>query len=222
MHMKIAFKRLEEYKQYIILDKIINNNLYEHIHDISWNIDIFKKTLDDLEEYNTNNTYVYFNCVYYYSRGEITTILDLANNIKDANIYTLIADYYHYIEKNYNMMKKYYLMAIELKNCFAMNGLGNYYENIERNYELMKKYYLMAIDLDNETTKLQFWLYCNIFESDYNYYKYIYYPRILTLVLTSLQSNKKNKSKQIHGKTHILFLPEEIYYKIYEDYLIND
>jgi len=56
-----------------------------------------------------------------------------------------LAIYYHRI-KNYDEMKKYYLMAIDLGNINSMVGLARYYDNIEKNYDMMKKYYLMAID----------------------------------------------------------------------------
>ena len=64
----------------------------------------------------------------------------------DPNILFNIGKYYHKIQKDYDMMKKYYLMAIEKGNHDAMNNLGLYYKNIEKDYDMMKKYYLMAID----------------------------------------------------------------------------
>ena len=56
-----------------------------------------------------------------------------------------LAFYYKHKEKNYDLMKQYYLMAIEQNNNDSMNGLAHYYEHTEKNYGLMKKYYLMAI-----------------------------------------------------------------------------
>ena len=61
--------------------------------------------------------------------------------------------YYYMIEKNYDMMKKYYLMAIDGGIGNAMNDLGSYYCMIEKNYDMAKKYYLMAIDKSNDTVK---------------------------------------------------------------------
>jgi len=60
--------------------------------------------------------------------------------------------YYKYGEKNYDEMKKYYIMAIEKGNSDAMFNLGYYYENTEINYDKMKKYYLMAIKQGYSTT----------------------------------------------------------------------
>ncbi len=45
-------------------------------------------------------------------------------------------------------MKKYYLMAIDLKNVDAMQILAEYY-NIGEDYEEVELYYLMSIDLKN-------------------------------------------------------------------------
>ena len=59
---------------------------------------------------------------------------------------TNLANYYQDVEKDYALMKKYYLMAIDLGNLLAMNNLANYYQYAEKDYALMKKYYLMAIE----------------------------------------------------------------------------
>jgi len=49
----------------------------------------------------------------------------------------------------YDLMIKYYLMAIDKGNTIAMNELGFYYQHAERNYDPMKKYYLMGINKGN-------------------------------------------------------------------------
>src|SRR5437867_3039839 len=56
--------------------------------------------------------------------------------------------YYHTIEQNYDLMVKYYLMAIDKDNYIAMDNLASYYEIIE-NYNLAEKYYLMSINKGN-------------------------------------------------------------------------
>jgi len=84
-------------------------------------------------------------------------ILDLYNNknieIDSSDVNKLLwnGNYYKNIEKDYDKMKKYYLMAIELNDSNAMNSLGYYYQNIEKDYDEMKKYYLMAIELNNDS-----------------------------------------------------------------------
>lgn len=53
---------------------------------------------------------------------------------------------YYSINKDYDKMKKYYLIAIEQNNALAMNNLALYYEYKERDPNEMKKYFLMAIN----------------------------------------------------------------------------
>src|SRR5690606_32494516 len=58
----------------------------------------------------------------------------LITEIKSNAMFEL-GNYYKIIEKNYNEMKLYYLMAIEYNNLNAMNELcGYYYEEIESDY----------------------------------------------------------------------------------------
>ncbi len=57
---------------------------------------------------------------------------------------------YYQAEKDTQSMLKYYLMAIEYKNSYAMYKLGLFYY-IEGNTDLMIKYYLMAIEHNNST-----------------------------------------------------------------------
>ena len=59
-----------------------------------------------------------------------------------------LGNYYKEIT-NYELMKKYYLMAIDKGHVDAMFNLGYYYETYEKDYKSMKKYYLMAINKDN-------------------------------------------------------------------------
>ena len=72
-----------------------------------------------------------------------------------------------YIEKNYDKMKKYYLMAIENGNTKSMYNLGHYYQHIENNYDQMKKYYLMAIE--NGNTNSMYNLSCYYYNVEKNY-----------------------------------------------------
>jgi len=82
--------------------------------------------------------------------------------------------YYQYTEKNYDLMKKYYLMAIELNNSNAMYYLALYYQYIENNYELMKKYYLMAIELNNSDAMDNLAHFYDTFEKNYDLMKKYY------------------------------------------------
>jgi len=49
--------------------------------------------------------------------------------------------YYDEIEKNYDLMKKYYLMAIELNNSPAMYNLADYYKKIGKNDQTFVELY---------------------------------------------------------------------------------
>ena len=54
-----------------------------------------------------------------------------------------LGHYYQFIDYNYNLMIKYYLMAIKKGNSDSLKSLVLYYEYCEINYNLMKKYYLL-------------------------------------------------------------------------------
>ena len=59
--------------------------------------------------------------------------------------------YHTDVTKNYELMKKYYLIGINKQihsksDYYCINNLGNYYQYVEINYDLMKKYYLMNIE----------------------------------------------------------------------------
>ncbi len=173
VNMSFLFSYLiEQYKTCIIQDKIINYDNF-NFDIITKHIDAFKEFLDEHIQYN-NNTYIYFRCIYYYCKGDYITILELANNIEENNIYNLLGYYYKNIEKNYDLMKKYYLKAIEMNNANAMHNFGDYYHNIEINPDLMKKYYLMAIELGNKYAMNNLSLYYEKVEKNYDLMK-IYY-----------------------------------------------
>lgn len=116
-----------------------------------------------------------------------------------------LADYYKK-QKNYKLMKEYYKTAIKLKNTRAMTELADYHKE-HKNYGLMKRYYMMGFELNNTSAKINLKKYFkNIEKNVLNYYAYIYYPRILALIICS----KKRK----------IFLPEELLNKIiYETYI---
>ena len=62
-------------------------------------------------------------------------------DIDNSSAMNYLGLYYKKIEKNYDLMKRYYLMAIDKGNLKAMNNLGFYYQEVEKNYDMMKKYY---------------------------------------------------------------------------------
>jgi len=88
-----------------------------------------------------------------YTEIELRSLYDLyINNIIPAHVTNHrmigpIATYYA-TRKDFENMKKYYLLAIETGDSIAMVNLGLYYEK-QKDFENMKKYYLMAIEKDN-------------------------------------------------------------------------
>ena len=65
-----------------------------------------------------------------------------------GEVYTNLGAIY-FINKDYDLMEKYYLLAIELGNCIAMGNFAEY-NYINAKYELVEKYYLMAIELNDD------------------------------------------------------------------------
>ena len=108
-----------------------------------------------------------------YCKNYSDIILDIFNNdnlnhnLNDKNILNFIGLYYEFKIKDYNKMKKYFLMSIELNNAKAMHNLGLYYQHIEKNYDEMKKYYLMAIKLNNNFSINNF---CNFYKKEIQHY----------------------------------------------------
>ena len=86
--------------------------------------------------------------------SDLLIIYDLfKNNIIKNNHNSMIClyygFYYEHIIKDYDLMKKYYLMAINYNNVTAMTNLAYYYECTGKNYDSAKKYYLMAVKNNN-------------------------------------------------------------------------
>jgi len=79
-------------------------------------------------------------CIYnYYFR------VQEVNTTCTDSFYFHYIGFYHYMKKEFDLMKQYCLMAIERGNRVTMGNLALYYESVE-NYDLMKHYYLMAIE----------------------------------------------------------------------------
>ena len=89
----------------------------------------YNKIYDDKYEYLSEFILLLFNS------NDINNNLNLEN---DDNKFLWIGLYYYEVKKDYEQMKKYYLMAIELGNDKAMCNLSNYYFKVEKNYEQMK------------------------------------------------------------------------------------
>jgi tetratricopeptide (TPR) repeat protein len=164
-----------KYSLIIDIDEIIVNdtqsntqsNTQSDIQD-----DDLKIKLNKINDYINKNNFVILNI----PNENINNIYDLYfnNNIReiDNDIECLYYGIYYKINKNYELMKKYYLMAIENNathsNSYAMNNLGSYYYDIEKDYDLMKKYYLMAIEKGNCNAMDNLGYYYENIEKDYN------------------------------------------------------
>ena len=90
----------------------------------------------------------------------ITSLYLVINNYDKMKHYALLAFtkfncakglhnigfYYQTIEKDYNKMKKYYLMAIKNKYFCSLYNLAIFYEHTNKNFNNMIKYYKLACD----------------------------------------------------------------------------
>jgi len=92
----------------------------------------------------------------------------------DNSIIDLYYGVYYDIKKDYDQMKKYYLVAIEKGNCISMNNLGSYYKNAEKNYDKMKKYFRMAIKKDNDMAMYNLGFHYDRIKHDYKQMKKYY------------------------------------------------
>jgi hypothetical protein len=105
------------------------------------------------------------------NKGDMNNMGYYYKNIKEKydlmkKYYLMAIDkncYYTDIEKNYCMMSKYLLMAIKNGDSTAMYNLAYYYEFNELNFYLMEKYYLMAIDDDALDNLLSYYDSNNLF-----------------------------------------------------------
>ena len=82
--------------------------------------------------------------------------------------------YYQFINIDYNLMKKYYLMAIQHGDSTSMNNLGWYYHEIDEDYDLTKKYYLMVIQHDQSSAMTNLGSHYGDIEKNYDLMKKYY------------------------------------------------
>src|SRR3989304_4400770 len=103
---------------------------------------------------------------------------DAYNNTFDSEIIGYLG-YYYFIHKNYRCAIKYYLLAINANNSYAMNNLGDYYRCIEKDYDQTKLYYLMAINANNELAMINLGNY--YYDIEKNYERAVHYYSFLTI-----------------------------------------
>ena len=143
---------------YFIIERNKFNKKFIELPDNDNNIKISECTSCTLESNNhkTNSHKKYLSKVQYLIDNGYTEALNTLG-------------LYHYtFTKNYNEMKKYYLMAIEKGVISSMHNLANYYRFVEKNYDEMKKYYLMAIEKGFEHSMFELGIYYQYTEPNYS------------------------------------------------------
>ncbi|GAG60807.1 unnamed protein product [marine sediment metagenome] len=141
--------------------------------------------------------YLRFNYIKIENNNSLKKIYNLfKNNISEKPSISIecyyYGVYYRYIKNNYDLMKKYYLMGIELNDSNSMVNLAFYYQFTEKNYDLMKKYYLMAIELNNSAAMNNLAFYQFIEKNDQSFvelYKYEDKNKIIKLFNYKFENN---------------------------------
>ncbi len=175
-----------------------------------------------------NNSYLYWliGLHYYHNHNNLSLMRKyylIAIKLNNPLAMLYLGYYYNCNNINYDLMKNYYLMAIELGYVPAMYALGDYFYNTQNN-SLTEKYYLMTIEQSNNThleAFISLRLHFTRMGKDRDYiWKFIYLPRILALILISMRrirNAQKNNAKQ-----PLFFLPQELYIKIFDDYIVKE
>jgi hypothetical protein len=132
--------------------------------------------------------------------------------------YFYYGSYYRYKKKDYELMKKYYLMAIELNISDAMNGLGHYYQFIEENCDLMKKYYLMTIELKNSEAMDNLSFHYQYTEKNYDLMKKYY---LMAIELNNSNAMCGLTKYCINNKEYNLLLYLCVKYNDYTNYKVK-
>lgn len=98
-----------------------------------------------------SGTILYYMAVYYYYNDEFSKTVDclMRSTYKGIVQSMWFLGDFHNKRSEYDLMKKYYLMAIDKGHTNSMYNLAIYYRDVEKDYDQMKKYYLMAIDKGN-------------------------------------------------------------------------
>ena len=97
----------------------------------------------------------------------------------NSNAMYNLATYYHYIEKDYMLMEKYYQMAWEIGgDSDALVQLGRYYKDDELNFEKAKELLKLACDKENSKAYLIYGEYLETNELEYDL-AFKYYDKAL-------------------------------------------
>jgi hypothetical protein len=165
--------------QNIIIKYLDDSNIIELLYtfitknEININYDYYNSKNILIANYYFIIGFLHYMCSY--SRQSLMIFYYFkALKLGNSDAMTLVAEYYQHTAKNYDLMNKYYLMAIKKNNKFAMHYYGSYFYGQEK-YDLMKKYYLMACSHNNLDAIYAFGNYYQY--KEYNYeemHKYYY------------------------------------------------
>lgn len=161
------------------------NNIYE-IQKLTVEYNAIIKCYKDIRKFLfVNNCYAHWkkdNVIDIYNIKIMIIYLKKAYDLGDRSILIELASYYQYIEINYDEMKKYYYL--------------DYYYSPQKNK-------LRDCSVQN--------YYKDIEKSEININQFIYYPRLLIVILCNNKTIQENKINTL--------LPEELLKLIYFDYL---
>jgi hypothetical protein len=126
----------------------------------------------DIEDFTRRNYNLFINNLIFEPRNEST-----GNKCDDffyLGVYYGIGTENHGPPKNYDLMKRFYMISVDKGNVIAMNNLGYHYLYIEKNHYLAEKYWLMAINKGYSVAMYHLGNYYYKFEKKYDLAKKYY------------------------------------------------
>ena len=108
-----------------------------------------------------------------------------------------IANFY-YEYKNYMYAERYYLIAIQKGEIFAISNLANFYNRIVFKYLDAEKYYLMAIEIYNDVIEK------HIISDGYEVYrkKFLFYDKYYFKFIKNLRNDAIKNLIQLYSDLH--------------------
>jgi hypothetical protein len=108
------------------------------------------------------------------SQNQFNYFLGLSNN-GDGYASFVLGCYFHFIVKNYSLMKEFYFRSIEQKKFHALINLANYFLSFEKDEKKANIYYGLALQYDEIAVYVLFNLgsyYC--LKKDYKLMKFYF------------------------------------------------
>ncbi len=144
--LNFIIKLFKKYNNYIKHNYIDFTTYRYYFNILKLFINSFECFLKNHNNYQ-NITYIYFNCIFLYCKGEFDEMLALAYKTNDTTGYISALIGFYYQGYDYNLAEEYYLKSINLNNPVGMNNAAVYYLNIKQNYELTIKYYKKSANM---------------------------------------------------------------------------